>query len=170
VYWGAPGVIDSVVDITHNMLMQFQPQNRVGWGFIPDASCAGCKTLVPAPDGLITYEDWPQGACFTGMGNWDQTGCASRTWAPTITAAGGLLPTDTDGDHTNGTEGSGFGLWINSEVFYFNVAAMPTNVMWTLRTYMGQVNREGGTGNYSFAPIPRLSTSTPCTLCRIRTM
>jgi hypothetical protein len=154
VYWGAPGVIDSVVDITHNMLMQFQPQNRVGWGFIPDASCAGCKTLVPAPDGLITYEDWPQGACFTRMGNWNQTGCETRSWEPTITAAGGLLPTDTDGDHTNGTEGSGFGLWINSEVFYFNVAAMPTNVMWTLRTYMGQVNREGGTGNYSFAPEP----------------
>jgi hypothetical protein len=151
-YWGASGGLDSVIDVTHNVPMTFQEQNRVGWGFIGDNSCAGCKTSVPTPDGLITYEDWPQGACFVGMGNWNQTGCATRVWFNSITAAGGLLPTDTDGDHTNGTEGTGFGMWINGAPYYFNTTAIPAaGTVWTLRDYNGLVSQDAS-GAYSYAP------------------
>jgi hypothetical protein len=151
VYWGAAGVIDSVIDVTHNLPMTFQEQNRVGWGIIGDNSCAGCKTSVPAPDNLYTYEDWPQGPCFLGMSSWNQTGCETRVWFSSIGAAGGLRPTDTDGDHGNGTEGDGFAMWINGASYFFNTTAMPSNTVWTLRDYAGLVSQDAS-GAYSYSP------------------
>jgi hypothetical protein len=57
---------------------------------------------------------------------------------------------DVTGDQV--TDGTGFGMYINGEPFIFQVTALPTSTVWTLRTYMGEVKRTGTV--YSFLGRP----------------
>jgi hypothetical protein len=62
-----------------------------------------------------------------------------------------VLPTDATGDHV--ADGSGFALYIAGEPFFFE-GALPTNTVWTLRTYHGSVTRNAA-GAYAFASTHR---------------
>lgn len=163
VYWGnTPGTVDSVVDVTHHVPILFSPQNRASYGFLRDV--AGTDVTTPsAPDGVLTYHDFLTGGCLPGNPTIAQGGCETRNYATTAA----LLPVDIDGD--NVADGNGFGMYLNGEPFIFEVAALPSNTVWTYRSYSGEVKQTGGT--YSFTqkpsnpPIPGLrlefKTTTP---------
>jgi hypothetical protein len=147
VYWGT-GRIDSVIDVTHRLPVPFDPQYRASWGVMQDFS--GASDAAPtAPDGVITYNDFLFGACIYGSGTGvGQAGCEDRDMLQTVS----LSPVDVTGDRV--ADGTGFGLYINGEPFIFQMNALPAaGTVWTLRTYMGDVQKAGD-GTYTFLPYP----------------
>jgi hypothetical protein len=175
VYWGAtPGTVDSVIDITHQVPVLYDPQNRASYGFLRDVAGADTNAIdTLGLDGVITFNDFLLGACIPGSGTGVPQGaalsgpitttCEDRDYQPTAV----LLPVDVTGDVA--PDGNGFGMYINGEPFIFQTATLPSNTVWTYRSYFGNVSRPGGT--YAFtpkpsnAPIPGLrlaiTTSTP---------
>jgi hypothetical protein len=138
-YWGAAG-LDSVIDVTHDLPVQFGTAVRATYGFIADGDANGLITwadmrYVPAP--LLNYAGVPSGFTVTA---------SPKPLEPQPV----VLPTDVTGDHV--AEGSGFGIYINGEMFFFH-GPVPSNTVWTLRTYSGAVT--GGPGAYSFSPTTR---------------
>jgi predicted secreted protein len=151
VYWGAtPGTVDSVIDVTHNVEVNFSQQNRATYGFVRDWVGQSVSPIDLNPDGIVTYFDYVQGPCFNGMPSWSVTGCGDRFYEPSAT----LTAVDTDGDGVS--DGNGFAMMLAGEPYFFQTDALPAApAVWTLRTYSGLVYRENdGTGNYAFVPMP----------------
>jgi hypothetical protein len=136
-YWGATG-LDSVVDVTHNVAVQFKPSYQAAYGFLTDSDA----------DGVLTYGDfyWVPGLENTG----DIFRFSSNDPQPLV-AQPVVLSTDVDGDLAG--DGTGFGLHINGEPYLFE-GPVPTNTVWTLRTYNGEVTQNED-GQYAFAPSGR---------------
>jgi len=74
VYWGTTaGTVDSVVDVTHHVRVPFDPQNRASYGFRTDT--VGATVGAPsAPNGVVTYVDFLDGACLPGASGINNTG------------------------------------------------------------------------------------------------
>jgi len=147
VYWGTTaGTVDSVVDVTHHVRVSFDPQNRASYGFRTDV--VGATIGAPsAPNGVVTYVDFLDGACLPGASSITNTGCETRGYA----AAATLGPVDATGD--GASDGNGFGMYINGEPFIFLTSALPAKpAVWTLRTYFGLVSKTGGSYTYTAAP------------------
>jgi hypothetical protein len=152
VYWGStPGTVDSVIDVTHNVPILFDQQNRAAYGFVTDNVGRGKGSIDLTPDGIINYFDYAQGPCFIGMSTWDQTGCEGRVYSPVAV----LGQVDVDGDAST-AEGPGFAMVLAGEVFFFQTAALPSApAVWTLRTYAGLVSKDNdGAGNYVYFEKP----------------
>jgi hypothetical protein len=147
-YWGTtPGTVDSVLDVTHHVLVPFSPQNRASYGFRSDVVGTGIGS-VTAPDNIVSYVDFLQGACLPGAAGVDNTACDTRGYVPAAT----LGPVDVTGD--GAADGNGFGLYVNGEPFIFLTAALPVKpAVWTLRTYFGLVVKDTITHKYSYAPV-----------------
>ena len=136
-YWGATaGLPDSVIDVTHNVVVPFSGQNRASWGI------ANATTNSPGST-AVNYLDFFGGPCLLLAANTpSQVGCASRNYVN----AAVLNSVDCTGDGLN--DGTGFGLYVNGEPFIFCAAALPTSTVWTYRAYSGEVKKTGAT--YSF--------------------
>ncbi len=168
IYWGTtPGKPDSVVDVTHHVLVPFDPQNRASYGFVRDVAGVDTTGKPSTPDGLITYVDFFAGPCLPGASGITNTDCETRGYASAAT----LGPVDATGDLAS--DGQGFGMYINGEPFIFLTSALPAKpAVWTYRSYMGLVARSGTTysftGKPSNPPVPGLGlhvvTSTPSAL------
>jgi hypothetical protein len=147
-YWGStPGTLDSVIDVTHNIPLNFHSGlwYGVGWGFRDDITGIGTSTS-PA-EGVITEYDFTQGPCASpldgGLPSHSTGGCETR---PLLQAAV-LQPVDIDGD--NVADGNGFALYFNHEFYIFQADALPSSTVWTHRSYFGLVG--GSAGAYTFA-------------------
>jgi hypothetical protein len=181
IYWGAtPGKPDSVIDVTHNMPVPFSPQNRASWGFLRDV--AGKDTTGPdaaGPDGVLNSLDFMFGACLPGVTDFQQgakglttTTCETRKYDSTAV----LLPTDitTTWPGSLAPDGQGFGMYINGEPFLFAATTLPSNTVWTYRSYMGAVTLTAGTYTFtqkpSNPPVPglrlKITTTTPAVVNR----
>jgi hypothetical protein len=148
VYWGAtPGTVDSVIDVTHNMPMAFNAGtvHKGGWGFREDIA-ASSITQAPA-DGLLDEYDFGHGPCFTARPSWSSPNCASF---PYLQAA--VLEPAVDIDADGLSDGPGFAMTINGHFFLFQTATLPSSTVWTLRSYMGLVDKSSG--EYAFTPKP----------------
>jgi hypothetical protein len=137
-YWGAAG-LDSVVDVTHDVLVPRVEYIGAGYGFIGDSDA----------DGVITYGDFYY---IPGLEHADNIGGLSSNNPRPLLDDPVIMNTSTDGDMTG--DGNGFGLYINGEWYLFG-GPMPTSQVWTLRTYNGAVTQTDGV--YSFEP----TTHTP---------
>jgi hypothetical protein len=136
VYWGAAaGTVDSVIDVTHKLPVPFDPQNRASWGFRNDITGSAAGS---AADGVLTDLDYLYGACLPGAAGIDNTGCDDRDYAQTPV----IQSVDVDGDLA--ADGNGFGMYINGHPFIFQADALPSGTVWTLRSYAGEVYKEGG--------------------------
>ena len=52
VYWGAAGKVDSVIDVTHNVVVPFQDHPTVyrgGWGFLNTVGAGAGLATTPGP-------------------------------------------------------------------------------------------------------------------------
>lgn len=136
VYWGATaGTVDSVIDVTHKLPVLFDPQHRASWGFRRDVTGSAAGS---APDGVLTDRDYLFGACLPGASGVDPTGCEDRGFVQTPL----IQSVDVDGDLA--ADGNGFGMFINGHPFIFQTDALPAGVVWTLRSYAGEVYQDGG--------------------------
>ena len=134
IYWGASGV-DSVIDLTHEVPIQFNGYMRATYGFLADGD----------GDGILTYGDFWHNPhlCEGGTPNIGNTACNGPVEFVTQPV---VLPVDVTGDLAS--DGSGFGIYIAGEPYLFQ-GDVPTSGSWTLRTYYGSVT--GTTGSYAFA-------------------
>jgi hypothetical protein len=145
VFWGAAGV-DSVVDVTHNVVVPFSPAIRGSYGFLQDAD----------GNGVLNYGDFYY---IPGMEIAGTVFGAARNRPKPLVAQPVVMNTDIDGNFTNGTnggDGQGFGLYIAGEPFLFN-GAVPTNTVWTLRSYNGDMAISAAKV-YSYSEVARNAT------------
>jgi hypothetical protein len=169
-YWGAANKVDSVVDITHNVLVPFDTSMRKGytWGFLTVAQ----TSAAPSGDnrtGVLTQADI---GCVGPMK--DSPQAQARLSCPTTTtyvfddsvSFGPVAIGNTPAADITLTPrpGQGFGIYLAGHFFILEMVA-PTapaaGTVWTLRTYTGAIAGGGGSvgsagnlGAYAFTRVP----------------
>ena len=192
VYWGAPGVVDSVVDLSNNVRVPFDSaggtdpnaEMGAGWGILNQAATTAAGSYDGRP-GTLTPLDW---TCVKPFKTFIAGGagffpCAGGTeYAVSKTAVLGPVAVGS-GDQQlttaanpgsvryagNNNGGNGFSMYIAGTISFFGqMAALPTNTTWTLRTYSGAVFgggvgcatcNAGSYGPYRFVSKPRPMTA-----------
>jgi hypothetical protein len=188
-YWGAAGAVDSVVDVTHNVLVPFKSGGfRNAQGTLVDAG-------VGLSWGFLNMAGQASGGEFnddpTNVSIWDFA-CLNPFWVDThIRAPCGLSPGAGDdpmfleSTATLGTLGyvttsfqsaapartaGGFAMYMLGNIFFFETAALPANgTVWTMRDHIGGIYGGKGTdaagivindaGPYGFHPFIRPMTA-----------
>jgi hypothetical protein len=169
VYWGAAGKVDSVIDVTHNVVVPFMADSLGGgWGFLNASSAT-----APGGDGVqgtLTLQDF---GCVAPLNDVNRhpdddfggqvAGCSyglsdTAVPGPIVIAGGDETVLGTVAPRPN----LGFGMWITGHFFLFELAAggaVPAaNTVWTLREYIGYI--EGHPGAYAgFTSSPRTFTA-----------
>ena len=178
VYWGAGGLIDSVIDVTHNVPLAFDSAKAGGgWGIL------NASETPPGPPG---DQSWDQRAeltntdmgCVEPFRSYRASGndlCGLPGTAPQYifsrTAVPGPVVTPVAANSSNVTPyrtapaqpNAGFLLYVAGDFMTFELAggALPAaGAVWTLRQYIGAISggqNSTGTvnyGPYTFTPSP----------------
>jgi hypothetical protein len=181
-YWGAGGTVDSVVDITNNVLVPFDTtfKNGYTWGFLTSAAASvggnsadGRAALSVSDLGCVPpFPSFPNAFAHLGCG-------APRYQFVNTVAFGPVAMGSTvaqDGAAGSLRPNPGFGIYLAGHFFLFEMSsATPTapaaGTVWTLRTYTGAISGGGGSvgtggnlGAYSFTPVPSPMTAVGTTL------
>ena len=169
VYWGAAGLVDSVVDMTHNVVVPFMADSvGGGWGFLNQAAGAAGGSL-DARGGVLTFADF---GCLAPLntlpGSAAYLPCTAAPYLLSQTAVPGPVAIFTGTTSTAApaapiAANPGFGMWLAGHIFMFELApgaAVPaTGTVWTLRNYIGWVSggngAAGSLGPYKFTSRPR---------------
>jgi hypothetical protein len=169
-FWGTQGRIDSVVDVTHNVVVPFDSLRLAGsWGVLNQAASAAAGSFDGRPEVLTTMDftcveplrsfaavqrNYPCRAPPYGLSRtaspgpiaiWDRAAANARTAA---VRAGG-----------------GFALYLAGSITIFELATtLPVpGTVWSLRTYVGAIRggrgAAGDRGPYTFTPGPRPLTA-----------
>ncbi len=163
VYWGTGGVIDSVIDISNNVVVPYETRMGAGWGILNQAAApdgAGDATNTPSPNrptvltalDLGCVEPWATGNitepsnrldCASGpvpLSNTAQLG--SVAFFKTDFTEAGVIPPAAD---------PGFIFYLAGDIFVMSMPAIPAQgTVWSLRSYVGSIT--GGPGTYTFTP------------------
>jgi hypothetical protein len=175
VYWGAPGKIDSVMDVTHQVHVPFMADS-VGGGFgvlnISGSSASGSddgRPTVLTLDDFSCVEPFRSGAGGTGS----RAVWACSSTAPFVLSDSAELNSVAiysglvnDGATAAPAANAGFILYIAGRISVIELASpatLPTNTVWTLRSYTGFVSGGQGTGGdlgpYAFTEAERPFTA-----------
>jgi hypothetical protein len=177
VYWGTGGLVDSVIDVTHDVAVPFSPTLGGGYGILTTANSAGAGSFDARP-GTLTQTDMacvaPLDSAAGGLsGPALRINCtANPAYALTQTAALGEIAYSTlFGDDATATAEPepGFIFYVAGHQFLMEMPALPASgTVWALRTYTGVVNggngAAGNAGPYSFSPATRPFTAIGATL------
>ncbi|MGH7499412.1 MAG: hypothetical protein ACREL3_11250, partial [Gemmatimonadales bacterium] len=158
VYWGAGGAVDSVIDVTHNVVVPFQTYMGAGWGILnTSAGVAGQSDTRP---GVGTITDigcvepffTPGGLQAEAAIRIPCTAAAATPFASTAqlgpVAFFRNLP---DAATAPAATDPGFLLYVAGDVFLMSMPALPTQgAVWALRSYSGDI--VGTPGAYTFTP------------------
>ena len=162
IYWGEGGVVDSVIDATHNLPVPFTPDRVTSsWGILNPSAQTGTS-----PDGspTLTNKDF---ACVEPF----RTYAAGGFTCPDGTAAYALSQTAVPGPVGFFSGGgypptvpivpaasAGFGVYVAGEMFTVELegGALPAaGTVWTLRQYAGAITggqgEAGNLGAYAFS-------------------
>ena len=166
VYWGAAGHVDSVIDLTYNVPVPFDSLVQGGgWAILTQASTSAAGSYDGRP-GVLTYGDF---GCLAPF--WDGTdpGPSGRipcgTAVPYVgqsTAVAGTIALGLGSQTSLQTRAPqpnpGFGMSIAGEWFMFELApaaSVPSNTVWTLRSYIGSIFNSDADNSYLFQPGDR---------------
>jgi hypothetical protein len=173
VYWGNPGKIDSIIDVTHNVPVPFL-RDSIGGGFgVLNVSGSNVAGSSDGQTGVVTINDLgcvePLRSGAAGTGAQVAIPCTSATpyflsdsaelnpvgiYTGAPTAATTVVPV-----------ANGFLLYIAGRISVFQLAGatLPSATVWTLRTYSGWISGGNGAGGslgpYVFTPGPRPFTA-----------
>ncbi len=173
VYWGNPGKVDSVIDVAHNVPVPFI-RDSMGAGFgILNASGSGAagsndgRPTVVSLNDLGCVEPWRSGAAGTGPnGVWTACGSAAPfTFSDSAELNQVAIYTGalTGGATVAPRPGPGFLMYIAGRVSMIELSAgLPTQTVWTLRTYTGFVTGGNGAGG-SLGPYAFTAATRPLT-------
>jgi len=152
VYWGAGGLIDSVIDVTHNVPVPFASDHLGGtWGILNPSESA------TNPGG--SYDGRPEFTstdfhCVPPVNNYDtgSADCAGAVFTLSQTAVPGPIvpysPSLSAAQSAPVWSDPGFGLYLSGDIFTIGLAGgtLPAaGTVWALRTYIGAIN--GGNGD-----------------------
>ena len=173
VYWGAGGVVDSVIDVTHNVVVEFDPAIGAGWGILNASTGAAGGSLDGRP-GVATVVDF---GCVEGFHDAPQVGaaggvieCTAPTpWALTNTAELGPV-VEVSGNISNAATKDpaaipGFFFYLPGHIFLMEMSALPAEgTVWTMRSYVGAIDGgrggdAGEEGDYVFRSVTRPFTA-----------
>ncbi len=177
VYWGnTSGVVDSVIDVTHDAPVPFSTAVRASWGILDTSSFAGVTSdsTLDRNNNLLTWTDVLCVDPYPGFGFQAaapaSTGTSSACHSPPVA---GVVPVahlvsqahlspialasvrDT-ATHSIAATGDGFIFYLNGHWFLMQMAALPTTgTVWHARFYSGNVTGNAGKSNYAFVPAIR---------------
>jgi hypothetical protein len=175
VYWGAGGLIDSVIDATHNVVVPFAPTIGSSFGVLNQAAGAAGGS-VDGRGGVLTAADM---GCVAPWNTFPQVGAggvynctAAAPYALSQTAVPGpvaIYDGSTAAAATKAPQpGPGFVLYLPGTYTVFESGVPAQGAVWTLRSYVGSIRGgQGGAGDrgpYSFVTRPRPLTATGVTL------
>ena len=178
VYWGAGGLVDSVIDITHDVDVPFSPRVGASYGILNVANTGGpaefdqrntvltqsdigcvepLKSELPGSNLRVPCDTLLTGAPYV-LSQTAQLGTISFAGGPTGNMA--TSPTAPQ---------PGFLFYIAGHQFLMQMPALPADgAVWALRTYSGAINggngASGNVGPYSFASATRPFTAIGATL------
>jgi hypothetical protein len=162
VHWGAGGLVDSVVDVTHNVLVPFDAKGAGSWGILN----ASATAVGPGLDGSATLTN-ADFACVEPFRTYQAGGflCPAGTAAYLMsnTAVPGAVGFFSGGAYppavpiVAGT-GAGFAMYVAGDMFTFELTggALPAaGTVWSLRQYAGAIvggqGAAGDLGPYEFS-------------------
>jgi hypothetical protein len=153
VYWGTGGLVDSVIDVTHNVPVPFDSVARGSWGILNQAATAVGAGLDASA--TLTNADM---ACVEPY----RTYAAGTFLCPAATAPYRLSSTAVPGTigffsgggwppavPIDAAASTGFVMYIAGEWFTFELAggALPAaGTVWALRQYVGAITGGNGAG------------------------
>jgi hypothetical protein len=175
VYWGAGGLIDSVIDITHNVDVPFAPTIGSSFGVLNQAAGAAGGS-VDARGTVLTAADmgcvapWNTFPVIGAGGVYNCT--AAAPYALSQTAVPGPVAIYDAVIANAATKapqpGPGFILYLPGTYTVFESGVPAQGAVWTLRSYVGAIRggqgAAGDRGPYTFTPRPRPLTATGVTL------
>jgi hypothetical protein len=150
VYWGAGGVVDSVIDITHNVTVPgpadgYSTHVSATWGILNPAAAT-----APSPDASTTLTNLDF-ACVEPLRSYAAGGFICPTGTPAYvlsnTAVPGPVGFFSGGNYPPGVPivpavSNGFGMYILGDMFTFELAGgnVPAaGTVWALRKYVGAI-------------------------------
>jgi hypothetical protein len=179
VYWGAAGKVDSVIDVTHNVVVPFAADHIADtWGILNQAATTAGGSFDTRPADL-TIADW---ACVEPLRSFGAVGAAGGLYtctapAPVLSntvalgsialAAGNSTTSATNSVKTAPARANGFSMYLPGHVFFFEMAAATppaAGTVWTMRGYTGAISGGhggggGDEGNYAFRAAIRPFTA-----------
>ncbi len=181
VYWGAGGVIDSVVDVTHNVQVPYAANGEIGanWAVL-NTSGQGAGSFDGRP-AVLTPLDWFCVEPVRTLQGLAGTTANGNPFFPCSSAAGFTLSNTAqlgtiafgagNAQSTTGAQSPrnpaftatepGFSLYVAGTITFFELSALPASgTVWSLRDYVGNIlggrgAPAGDLGNYKFLAAPR---------------
>jgi hypothetical protein len=164
VYWGAGGVVDSVVDVTHRVRVPFSPNAGASWGILTEASFASVTEGLTG-DTRNTLLTWSDLFCVAPLPEYTgQCGATAQTPA-VLQSAATLRPIairDTASSYAGTASagyaptGAGFIFYLNGHFFLMQMATLPSaGTIWNARFYAGNVTGSAAQANFAFVPAVR---------------
>jgi hypothetical protein len=181
VYWGAGGVVDSVIDVTHDVVVPYSGNTSplgANWAILNNANQAG-GAGSDGRTGVLTPLDW---FCVRPLRQYQGTStispffpCNTGSIATSSTAslgaiafaaganagANGLVNPQSARNAANIQPGQGFSMYVGGVITFFELAALPAQgTVWSLRDYAGTIlggkgGPAGNQGPYKFIPATR---------------
>jgi hypothetical protein len=182
IYWSTSvaGLVDSVIDVTHNVPVEFNANKMAGtWGILNQAATAAAGSK-DGRAGVLTPLDWTCVEPFRSvLTQPDRTffPCSSAApfllsntavLGPVAFAAGDnqVLTGQSAQNPANLAADPGFAMYVAGTISQFSMPSLPAlGAVWSLRDYTGIIyggNGDGGAGNegpYSFEPSTRPFTA-----------
>jgi hypothetical protein len=162
VVWGANGVVDSVIDVTHKVPVQFRTTIGAYWGILNDSSfILGGTNQATTPDannGLLT---WTDDFCVAPAPSF-MARCGGAAQSPAVLMDHARLsPIAAHASTFAGATalvagGTGFTFYLNGHFFLMQMAALPAaGTVWNARFYSGAITGSAAGGDFAFAPEVR---------------
>lgn len=174
IYWGAAGKVDSIIDVTHNVVVPFEATKvSGGWGILNQAATTAAGFHDNRP-GVLTPTDWTCVEPFRSVLSQPTQSffpCAAPAVPLSNTAVLGpiafgagnnqsLTAAQSIKNPNNTQPNPGFSMIVAGVVTMFEMTALPaTGTVWALRDYAGGIiaggTGTGGSGNagpYRFVP------------------
>jgi len=163
-FWGAAGLVDSVIDVTHRVRVPFSPRAGPSWGILTEESFAGVGEGLTG-DTNNTLLTWSDLFCVEPLPAYTlQCGSAAQTPAPLQNTAT-LRPIairDTASSYAGTAApaytatGTGFILYLNGHFFLMQTASLPPpGTVWNARFYAGTITGSAAQANFAFVPSVR---------------
>lgn len=135
VYWGGGGVVDSVIDVTHNVVVPFDTAAGGSWGFVDPA--APSTDARPAVASLFDFGCvYPINQFSTLINCGGQTNLKPVATLDQVIVVGGS-PMSAQAARAP-QPNPGFVMYIAGHVYTFEMASLPADgTVWTMRGYTG---------------------------------
>jgi hypothetical protein len=169
-WWGTGGLIDSVIDVTHNVPVPFDSLRLGGtWGVLNQSAAATAGSFDGRADVLTTMDF----TCVEPLRSLAAVQAAYPCAAPAFplsrTASAGPIAIWDQAATAARTApvrpGAGFALYLpgNISIVELSGGLPPAGTVWTLRTYVGAISggkgAAGDRGPYRYTPQPRPFTA-----------